>query len=650
MLEPIWKPSEQQINNANLTTFMENTSKSCDTSFNDYQDFYNWTVKHPDQFWNQVWEQFNIVAEHKGSVILEDGHKMPGASWFPEARLNFAENLLGHQNQTDAIVFWGEDKVKRRLSRSELYDQVSLLAQAMADCGVTKGDRIAGFLPNLPEAVVAMLATVSLGAIWSSCSPDFGENGVVDRFGQIEPKLLFVADGYFYNGKQFDCLEKVSKIANRLPSLQSIIVIPYSRDEFSLDAIPKAQTLGDFTATFTSGAIEFEQVGFDHPLYIMYSSGTTGVPKCIVHGTGGTLLQHLKEHSLHSDVKAGDRIFYFTTCGWMMWNWLVTGLAADATLMLYDGSPFYPSGNILFDYADAEAITLFGTSAKYIDALHKAELSPINSHNLSTVRTLCSTGSPLVPEAFEYVYQHIKNDLCLSSISGGTDIISCFALGNPILPVYKGQLQCRGLGMDVQVWDDDGNPVQGEKGELVCVAPFPSMPVGFWNDEDGSKYHDAYFDRFPDIWCHGDYVELTDQDGLVIYGRSDTVLNPGGVRIGTAEIYRQVEQLDEVLESLVIGQQWDGDVRVVLFVCLRENLTLDDDLIARIKTRIRANTTPRHVPGKIVQVTDIPRTKSGKIVELAVREVVHNRPVKNKEALANPEALAQFENREELLS
>ncbi|MCP4271106.1 MAG: acetoacetate--CoA ligase [Gammaproteobacteria bacterium] len=650
MLEPIWKPSEQQIDNANLTTFMKNTAKSCDTSFSDYQAFYDWTVKHPYQFWNQVWEQLNVVAEKKGSVILTDAHKMPGAAWFPEARLNFAENLLGHPDQTDALVFWGEDKVKRRLSRAELYDQVSLLAQAMAEKGISKGDRIAGFLPNLPETIVAMLATVSLGAIWSSCSPDFGENGVVDRFGQIEPKLLFVAEGYFYNGKQFDCLEKVSKIANRLPSLQSIIVIPYSRDEFSLADVPKAQTLGDFTAPFKPETIQFEQVGFNHPLYIMYSSGTTGVPKCIVHGTGGTLLQHLKEHCLHSDVKAGDRIFYFTTCGWMMWNWLVTGLAADATLLLYDGSPFYPSGNILFDYADAEAMTLFGTSAKYIDALHKAGLSPVNSHDLSTVRTICSTGSPLVPEAFEYVYQEIKEDLCLSSISGGTDIVSCFALGNPILPVYKGQLQCRGLGMDVQVWDDDGNPVQGEKGELVCVAPFPSMPVGFWNDEGGVKYHDAYFDRFPNIWCHGDYVELTEQEGLVIYGRSDTVLNPGGVRIGTAEIYRQVEQLEEVLESLVIGQQWDGDVRVVLFVCLRENITLDDDLISRIKTRIRANTTPRHVPGKIIQVDDIPRTKSGKIVELAVREVVHNRPVKNKEALANPEALTQFANREELQS
>jgi len=546
-------------------------------------------------------------------------------------------------------VFWGEDQVKRRLSRQELYNQVSLLAQALAAMGVEKGDRVAGFLPNIPEAVIAMLATNSLGAIWSSCSPDFGENGVVDRFGQIEPKVLFVADGYFYNGKQFDCLEKVANISSRLPSLAAVVVIPYSRDAFSLEAIPMAKTLAAVTDPFEPQTIAFEQVSFDHPLYIMYSSGTTGVPKCIVHGTGGTLLQHLKEHCLHSDVKKGDRVFYFTTCGWMMWNWLVSGLAAEATLLLYDGSPFYPDGNILFDYADAEAMTLFGTSAKYIDALNKAGVSPIDTHDLLTVRTMCSTGSPLVPEAFDYVYEHIKTDLCLASISGGTDIISCFALGNPVLPVYRGQLQCRGLGLaDVQVWDDDGNPVQGEKGELICVAPFPCMPVGFWNDQNGSKYHDAYFARFPNIWCHGDYVELTEENGLIIYGRSDTVLNPGGVRIGTAEIYRQVEQLDEVLESLVIGQQWEGDVRVVLFVRLRDAIALDDDLIKRIKTQIRANTTPRHVPAKVVQVTDIPRTKSGKIVELAVREVVHNRVVKNKEALANPEALSQFENREEL--
>jgi len=658
MSKPIWTPSEDKISNANITAFMKNVATDYDTFFDDYESFYDWSVKYPEKFWSQVWQQLgvisssisNTISNNKGSVVLKDSDKMPGASWFPEARLNFAENLLRNPSDEDAIVFWGEDQVKQRLTRQELYDQVSTLSQALAEQGVTKGDRVAGFLPNIPQAVIAMLATNSLGAIWSSCSPDFGENGVVDRFGQIEPKVLFVADGYFYNGKQFDCLEKVSKIAARLPSLQSIVVIPYSRDEFTVDEIPLAKTLADITAPFTAKAIEFEQVSFDHPLYIMYSSGTTGVPKCIVHGTGGTLLQQLKEHCLHSDVKAGDKVFYFTTCGWMMWNWLVCGLAAEATLLLYDGSPFYPDGNILFDYADAEQMTLFGTSAKYIDALNKAELSPIDTHDLGSVRTLCSTGSPLVPEAFDYVYKHIKTDLCLASISGGTDILSCFALGNPVLPVYRGQLQCRGLGMDVQVWDDDGNHIQGEKGELVCVAPFPCMPVGFWNDEDGSRYHDAYFAKYDNIWCHGDYVELTTENGLIIYGRSDTVLNPGGVRIGTAEIYRQVEQLDEVMESLVIGQQWDNDVRVVLFVRLRDELQLDDELISRIKKQIRANTTPRHVPARVVQVTDIPRTKSGKIVELAVREVVHNRPVKNQEALANPEALSQFENREELQS
>ncbi|MES9903379.1 MAG: acetoacetate--CoA ligase, partial [Sedimenticola sp.] len=471
-----------------------------------------------------------------------------------------------------------------------------------------------------------------------------------DRFGQIEPKVLFCAEGYYYNGKTFDCLEKVREIQQRLPTLKKIVVIPYTRDNFSLEELESAATLADFTAPYDAAEISFKQHPFNHPLYIMFSSGTTGVPKCIVHGAGGTLLQHLKEHRLHTDVRPGDRIFYFTTCGWMMWNWLVSGLAAEATLLLYDGSPFYPDGNILFDYADAEGMTQFGTSAKYIDALNKAGLKPKQSHQLESMRTLCSTGSPLVPEAFDYVYENIKEDLCLSSISGGTDIVSCFALGCPVLPVYRGRLQCRGLGMRVEVWNDDGEAVVGEKGELVCTAPFPSMPVGFWNDPDDKKYHRAYFERFDNIWCHGDYVELTPEGGIIIYGRSDAVLNPGGVRIGTAEIYRQVEQLDEVVESLVIGQEWQGDVRVVLFVRLRDQLQLDEALIDRIKKQIRANTTPHHVPARVVQVSDIPRTKSGKIVELAVREVAHGRPVKNQEALANPEALKQFADRDELLS
>ncbi|TVT52965.1 MAG: acetoacetate--CoA ligase [Sedimenticola thiotaurini] len=650
MLQPLWQPTPEQIESANMTRFRAYLNDKLGTQLEDYAALYQWSIDQPEAFWSALWDESGVIAESRGAVILADGDKMPGAHWFPEARLNFAENLLRRRDEGDALIFWGEDKVRRRVSYKALYDQVSQVAQALKAAGITEGDRVAGYLPNMPEAAVAMLAVSSLGAIWSSCSPDFGVNGVVDRFGQIEPKILFAADGYFYNGKTHDSLEKIAEIQQRIPSLEKVVIVPYTREAFPLDAIKNALPLPQFVADYQPEAITFKQLPFDHPLYIMFSSGTTGVPKCIVHGAGGTLLQHLKEHRLHTDVKPGDRTFFFTTCGWMMWNWLISGLAAETTVLLYDGSPFYPDGNVLFDYADAEKMTQFGTSAKFIDAINKAGLSPKNSHNLSTVRTLCSTGSPLVPEAFDFVYEQIKQDMCLSSISGGTDIISCFALGNPVMPVYRGELQCRGLAMQVEVWNDEGEPVRGEKGELVCTRPFPSMPIGFWNDPEGEKYHSAYFDRFPNVWCHGDYVELTEQDGIIIYGRSDAVLNPGGVRIGTAEIYRQVEQLESVVESLVIGQEWEGDVRVVLFVRLRDGLTLDDALIDQIKKQIRANTTPRHVPARVVQVSDIPRTKSGKIVELAVREVVHNRPVKNKEALANPEALELFANRPELQS
>ena len=648
MDQPLWSPDQARVAAANLTQFRELAARHSGNTIDDYATLHRWSVDHPEQFWNLLWDDGGVIAARRGERVLVDGERMPGARWFPDARLNFAENLLRRRDDSDAILFHGEQQVRRRLSHRELYDGVSRLAQALAALGVGEGDRVAGYLPNMPEAVMAMLAATSLGAIWSSCSPDFGVNGVVDRFGQIEPKVLFTAEGYFYNGKQFDCLEKVGEILERIPSLEQVVVVPYTRETFDLSALRCGVALDDFVADFTAGQITFRQLPFDHPLYIMFSSGTTGVPKCIVHGAGGTLLQHLKEHRLHCDIQPGDRLFYFTTCGWMMWNWLVSGLAAGATLLLYDGSPFHPDGNVLFDYAETERMTLFGTSAKYIDALAKAGLTPGDDHDLASLRTLCSTGSPLVPEAFDYVYASIKQDLCLSSISGGTDIISCFALGNPVLPVWRGELQCRGLGMRVEVWNDAGQPVRGEKGELVCTAPFPSMPVGFWNDPDGSKYQAAYFERFPGVWCHGDYVELTEHDGLVIYGRSDAVLNPGGVRIGTAEIYRQVERLDEVVEGLVIGQEWQGDVRVVLFVQLRDGLTLDATLVDRIKRQIRDNTTPRHVPARVVQVTQIPRTKSGKIVELAVREVVHNRPVKNREALANPEALAEFADRPEL--
>ena len=614
----------------------------------DYPALYDWSVTDTEQFWLALWSFCGVIAETRGGVVLADKNKMPGARWFPEARLNFAENLLRRRDPATAIVFWGEDRIKSRISYAELHDEVSRLAQALRAAGVKSGDRVAAYMPNLPGTVIAMLAATSLGAIWSSCSPDFGVQGVLDRFGQIEPKVLFAADGYFYNGKTINLVDRLKDISANLPSLQKIVVVPYTRRDPDIGAIPNSITVHDFMAPYRPRDIVFEQLPFDHPLYIMYSSGTTGVPKCIVHGAGGTLLQHLKEHVLHTDIKPGDRLFYFTTCGWMMWNWLVSGLAARATLLLYDGSPFVAGGNILFDYADAESMKVFGTSAKYLDAVAKLGLEPRKTHRLAALGSMLSTGSPLVPESFDYVYRSIKSDIQLASISGGTDIVSCFALGNPLLPVWRGELQCRGLGLKVEVFNNDGQPVRGEKGELVCTAPFPSMPVGFWNDPDGAKYRAAYFERFPGVWCHGDYVELTAHDGLIIYGRSDAVLNPGGVRIGTAEIYRQVEQLDAVVESIVIGQDWEHDVRIVLFVRLREGLKLDAALSDRIGKQIRDNTTPRHVPAKIVQVGDIPRTKSGKIVELAVRDVVHGRAIRNIEALANPEALALYKDIPEL--
>jgi acetoacetyl-CoA synthetase len=581
--------------------------------------------------------------------VLVDKDRMPGARFFPNARLNFAENLLRRSDEADAIVFWGEDKGRRRLSYRVLYDMVSRWQQALAKAGVKEGDRVAAFMPNMPETVIAMLATASLGATFSSCSPDFGVQGVIDRFGQIEPRVLVCCDGYFYNGKTVETLPRIAEIMKSLPSVARVVVVPYVSEKPDASSVPRAARLEDFIASFHAKEIAFTRVAFNHPLYILYSSGTTGVPKAIVHGAGGVLLMHLKEHLLHCDVKRDDRVFYFTTCGWMMWNWLVSALAAEATLLLYDGSPFLGRGNVLFDYADAERMTHFGTSAKFIDAAAKAAVDPIRTHKLGALRAMLSTGSPLAPEGFDYVYAHVKKDLCLSSISGGTDLVACFAGGSPILPVWRGELQCRLLGMRVEVFDDEGRALpKDEKGELVCTAPFPTMPLGFWNDRDGSKYRAAYYERFPGVWRHGDWCEITKHDGLVIYGRSDAVLNPGGVRIGTAEIYRQVEKLDEIVESIVIGQDWQKDVRVVLFVRLREGMKLDEVLVKRVREVIRTNTTPRHVPAVILQVPDIPRTKSNKIVELAVRAVVHGEPVKNLEALANPEALEHFRNRPEL--
>jgi acetoacetyl-CoA synthetase len=647
----LWRPSPVRVEQSNVAAFQAQVRQDWGVKTADYAALWRWSVAEPAKFWSSVWDFSGVIAETRGKPALVNGGKMPGAQFFPEARLNYAENLLRRRDGGQAMVFWGEDKVKRSLTYRQVYDTVSRLAAGLRAAGVKPGDRVAGYLPNLPETAMAMMAASAVGAIWSSCSPDFGVQGVLDRFGQIEPTVLFSADGYFYAGRAHSSLDKLPAILAKLPSVRRAVIVPYVAERPDIAGIDRAVLLDDFIAPHPAGDIAFERLPFNHPLFIMFSSGTTGVPKCIVHGAGGTLLQHVKEHRLQSDVKRGDRVFYFTTCGWMMWNWLISALASEATLVLYDGSPFHPTGNILFDYADQEGVTLFGTSAKYIDAVNKAGLKPVETHKLETVRTICSTGSPLVAEAFDFVYRAIKKDVHLASISGGTDIISCFVLGDPTGPVHRGEIQQRGLGMAVDVFGDDGKPMRGRKGELVCVKPFPSMPVGFWNDPDGAKYRAAYFQRFKNVWCHGDYIEITGNGGLVIHGRSDAVLNPGGVRIGTAEIYRQVEQLDEVVESIVIGQDWaDGDVRVVLFVRLRPGLTLDEALQKKIRDQIRKNTTPRHVPAKIVQVADIPRTKSGKIVELAVRDVVHGRPVKNKEALANPEALELYNDLPELKS
>ncbi len=644
MPSPLWTPSPDRVAAANLTGFRDRISERHGVDLPDFAALYDWSIDNLEAFWTALWDECGVIAETRGERVLVDGDKMPGARFFPDARLNYAENLLRRRDDGTAIVFWGEDKVRRRLSFEELYDLVSRLAQALRAEGVGPGDRVAGYVPNMPEAIIAMLATATIGAVWSSASPDFGVRGVLDRFGQIEPKVLFAADGYFYNGKTLDGVDRLAEIQSALPTVRRTVIIPYIGESPAVDRVATGITLGDFIAPFAAGEIDFLRHDFNAPLYIMFSSGTTGVPKCIVHGAGGALLQHLKEHRLHCDIRRDDRVFYFTTCGWMMWNWLVSALASEATLLLYDGSPFYPDGNILFDYADAEAMTLFGTSAKYIDALSKHGYRPADTHRLDSLRALTSTGSTLVPESFDYVYRAIKQDVQLASMSGGTDLVSCFALGDPTGPVWRGEVQCRGLALAVEVFDDDGRPLRGEKGELVCTKPFPPMPLGFWGDDDGRKYHDAYFDRFPNVWCHGDFVELTEHGGLIFYGRSDATLNPGGVRIGTAEIYRQVEALDQVVEALVIGQDWDNDVRVVLFVRLRDGLTLDEELIKAIKTSVRGGASPRHVPAKVVQVDDIPRTKSGKITELAVRDVVHGRPVKNQEALANPAALKLYED------
>ncbi|MCP8896855.1 acetoacetate--CoA ligase [Shinella daejeonensis] len=642
----LWEPTAEILEKSPMALFMKACASRAGRSFGSYDDFHAWTVADRETFWSAIWDDCGVIGE-KGEEILENGERMLEARFFPQASLNFAENLLRHSGPGDAIVFRGEDKLSYRWSWDELRARVSQLQQAFAAMGIGEGDRVAAMMPNMPETIACMLATASLGAVWSSCSPDFGEQGVLDRFGQITPKLFIACDGYWYNGKLQDVSEKVRVVSKALGA--AVLVVHYAGDAEALAAsLPDGRTLDALMAPYLPKPLSFARLPFRHPLYVLFSSGTTGVPKCIVHSAGGTLLQHLKEHRLHCSLTENERLFYFTTCGWMMWNWLVSGLALGATLCLFDGSPFYPDGNVLFDYAQDEGFAVFGTSAKYIDALRKGGFTPRTTHDLSKLRLVASTGSPLSPEGFDFVYEGIRPGVQLASISGGTDIVSCFVLGVPVKPVWRGEIQGPGLGLAMDVWDEDGRPVRGEKGELVCTRAFPAMPVMFWNDPDGVKYRAAYFERFDNIWCHGDFAEWTAHGGIVIHGRSDATLNPGGVRIGTAEIYNQVEQLDEVAEALCIGQEWDDDVRVVLFVRLAAGRLLDEALEKTIRTRIRTGASPRHVPAKIVQVADIPRTKSGKIVELAVREVVHGRPVKNREALANPEALELYAGLEAL--
>lgn len=650
--QKLWEPSQEAIERAQMTEFARWIVRRLKLDLNSYPDFYRWTVDNPEEFWSSVWDWCGVVASRKGSTVLVDGDKMPGAKWFPEARLNVAENLLRRGDRGDALVFWDETGFRRRVSYADLYSDVSRAAQALKSLGLRPGDRAAAFIPNMPETVVFALAAISQGIVWSSCSPDFGTDGVLERFGQIEPKVLFCADGYVYNGQRHDSLGRVREVAAQLPSVRKVVVAPLLEQRPDVSEIPNAVTMDEWLRRFTPGDIDYAQMPFDHPLYILFTSGTTGKPKCIVHGAGGSLLAGLKMYKLQFDVRPGDRFFYYTTCNWVMWNLLFAGLSAEASLMLYDGSPFARGARILFDYAAEERCTHFGTSAKFVDAIAKRGLKPRETHDLGALRMIISTGSPLVPESYDYVYAHVKKDVCLSSISGGTDIMAAFADANPVLPVYRGELQCRSLGLAVEVFDEQGNSVVGEKGELVCTRPFPSMPLGFWNDRHHEKYHAAYFARYPNVWCHGDWVELTERGTMIVYGRSDATLNPGGVRIGTAELYRQVERIDEVEESVAIGQLWPpdkpSDTRVVLFVKLREGFVLDAELEERIRTAIRDNATPRHVPAKIVQVADIPRTKNNKVVEIAVRAVVHGMPVANTDALANPEALELYRDLPEL--
>jgi acetoacetyl-CoA synthetase len=645
---PLWSPSPERAAATGLARFAQ--AVGVDRA-GGIAALHRLSVRDPEAFWTAVWERCGVVGERRGPALV-DAERMPGARFFPEAQLNVADNLLsGRDADAPALVCRSEGGPPRDMTHGELRDAVARLAAALREWGIEPGDRVAAILPNGPEAIVGMLAASSVGAVWSSCSPDFGPRGVLDRFGQIAPRVLLACDGHRYAGRAHPAQDKLAAIVGGLPSVERVVVVPWLEPAPSLAALPArppARLWPDVLAEAADAPLRFPRFPFHHPLAVLYSSGTTGAPKCIVHGAGGTLLQHAKEHRLHVDLGPDDRLFYFTTCGWMMWNWLASGLAAGATLVLYDGSPFHPEPAALFDLAESSRVTVFGTSAKFLDASAKAGLAPARSHDLSPLRTVLSTGSPLLPEGFDWVYQRLKRDVQLASMSGGTDLISCFVLGDPTAPVWRGEIQTRGLGMAVEVWNEAGERVVGEPGELVCTRPFPSMPLGFWGDTDGRRYRAAYFERFPGVWRQGDWTLETERGGFVIFGRSDAVLNPGGVRIGTAEIYAPVEALDEVEEAIAVGQEWEGDVRIVLFVRLREGLELDDGLRERIRAAVRRDASPRHVPARVLQVPDMPRTRSGKIVELAVREVVHGRPVKNVDALANPEALEHFRERPEL--
>ena len=648
MARQLWAPSAEQISDSNMYRFMMMINERYQKQFEGYDDLYRWSIENIADFWETMWEFVPIIASQPYTQVIDDVSKMPGAQWFNGARLNFSENLLRYRDDQTALVFKGEGQAVQRMSYAQLYDEVTRVAHSLKELGVLPGDRVVGFMPNMPQTVIAMLAATSMGAVWSSCSPDFGIKGVLDRFGQIKPKVLFTTNGYSFKGKVIDSLNRISDILKSLPSIERVVVVPYTEAEPKIDHIPNAILYDDFKSAGEGLTLHFEQLPFSHPLYIMYSSGTTGLPKCMVQSCGGILIHHLKELLLHTNLKRSDTIFYFTTCGWMMWNWLISSLAVGATVVLFDGNPFHPHPAALWELAQDEKISVFGTSAGYIAALQNAAVAPKNDYDLTNLRAVLSTGSPLSEEGFDYIYAQVKTELQLASISGGSDLNGCFALGNPMDPVYAGELQCRGLAMDVKAFNEAGQPVVNEQGELVCTAPFPSMPIYFWDDPDGGKYHSAYFDVYPNVWRHGDYIKVTDRGGVVIYGRSDATLNPGGVRIGTAEIYRQVEQFDEIEDSLVIGQDWKNDVRVILFVKMAQGHMLDSVLMDRIRHTVRTNASPRHVPAKIIAVPGIPYTLNMKKVELAVKKILRGEPVLNRDALSNPEVLDHYAGIDEL--